>query len=91
MVAYKLAGIFTAFFGVVLTDSPRPRKYWNKKANVVGLQVADLVAYPITRHILDPNEPNLAYDTIKNNIYSENTKQIGIKLIPHQEKKDCQN
>ena len=62
-----------------------------KKANVIGLQVADLVAYPITRHILDPNEPNLAYDTIKNNIYSENTKQIGIKLIPHQEKKDCQN
>lgn len=53
--------------------------------------MADLVAYPITRHILDPNEPNLAYDTIKNNIYSENTKQIGIKLIPHQEKKDCQN
>ena len=29
MVAYKLAGIFTAFFGVVLTNSPRPRKYWN--------------------------------------------------------------
>lgn len=62
-----------------------------KKANVIGLQIADLVAYPITRHILDPNEPNLAYDTIKNNIYSENMKQIGIKLIPHQEKKDCQN
>ena len=62
-----------------------------KKANVVGLQVADLVAYPITRHILDPNEPNMAYEIIKNNIYSENTKQIGIKLIPHQEKKDCQN
>lgn len=62
-----------------------------KKANVIGLQIADLVAYPITRHILDPNEPNLAYYTIKNNIYSENMKQIGIKLIPHQEKKDCQN
>lgn len=62
-----------------------------KKANVIGLQIADLVAYPITRHILDSNEPNLAYDTIKNNIYSENMKQIGIKLIPHQEKKDCQN
>ena len=62
-----------------------------KKANIVGLQVADLVAYPITRHILDPNEPNMAYDVIRNNIYTENLKQIGIKIIPHEQKKDCQN
>lgn len=53
-----------------------------KKANVIGLQVADLVAYPITRHILDPNEPNMAYEIIKNNIYAENQKQVGIKIIP---------
>lgn len=54
-----------------------------KKANVVGLQVADLVAYPITRHILDENEPNMAYDVIKENIYTENMKQVGIKIIPN--------
>jgi hypothetical protein len=42
-------------------------------------------------YIDECGDHNLAYDTIKNNIYSENTKQIGIKLIPHQEKKDCQN
>lgn len=53
-----------------------------KKANVIGLQVADLVAYPVTRHILDPNEPNMAYEVIKDNIYTENMKQIGIKVIP---------
>lgn len=53
-----------------------------KKANVIGLQVADLVAYPITRHILDPNEPNMAYKVIKDNIYTENMKQVGIKIIP---------
>ncbi len=62
-----------------------------KKANVIGLQVADLVAYPITRHILDANEPNMAYDIIKSNIYTENLKQIGIKIIPSEQKKDCQN
>lgn len=62
-----------------------------KKANVIGLQIADLVAYPITRHILDSNEPNLAYEIIKNNIYTENMKQIGIKILPSTEKKDCQN
>ena len=37
------------------------------------------------------NIDNINNDIIKNNIYNENTKQIGIKLIPHQEKKDCQN
>lgn len=44
--------------------------------------MADLVAYPLTRHILDPNEPNMAYEVIKDNIYSENMKQVGIKIIP---------
>ena len=35
--------------------------------------------------------PNMAYDIIRNNIYTENLKQIGIKIIPHEQKKDCQN
>jgi hypothetical protein len=55
-----------------------------KKANVIGLQVADLVAYPITRHLLDPTEPNMAYDVIKDNIYAENEKKLGIKILPCQ-------
>lgn len=46
------------------------------------LQVADLVAYPITRHILDPNEPNMAYEIIKDNIFVEDGKQRGIKIVP---------
>ncbi len=53
-----------------------------KKANVIGLQVADLIAYPVTRHILDPNEPNMAYDIIKDNIFVEDGKQRGIKIVP---------
>ncbi len=63
----------------------------SKKANVIGLQVADLVAYPITRHLLDPNEPNLAYEIIKGNIYQQNNKMTGIKIVPEEQKKDCQN
>jgi len=62
-----------------------------KKANVIGLQVADLVAYPITRHLLDPDEPNMAYEIIKDNIYTQNNKLIGIKIVPEEQKKDCQN
>ena len=29
------------------------------------------------------DEPNMAYEIIKNNIYTENLKQVGIKIIPH--------
>ena len=74
--------------GTYWTSAERLRQYAKsfkllpKKANVIGLQVADLVAYPVTRHILDPNEPNMAYEVIKDNIYSENMKQVGIKIIP---------
>jgi len=63
----------------------------SKKANAIGLQIADLVAYPITRHLLDPNEPNLAYEIIKDSIYTQNNKQIGIKIVPEDQKKDCLN
>lgn len=33
----------------------------DKRCNSAGLQVADLVARPIGRHILDPTQPNRAY------------------------------
>lgn len=74
--------------GTYWVSSERLRNYAKKfsllpkKANVIGLQVADLIAYPITRHILDPNEPNMAYDIIKGNIFVEDGKQRGIKIVP---------
>lgn len=34
------------------------------KCNSAGLQVADLVARPVGRHILDPAQPNRAYDIL---------------------------
>ena len=74
--------------GTYWVSSERLRNYAKKflmlpkKANVIGLQVADLVAYPITRHILDPNEPNMAYDIIKDNIFVEDGRQRGIKIVP---------
>ena len=74
--------------GTYWVTSERLRSYAKKfamlpkKANVIGLQVADLIAYPITRHILDPNEPNMAYEIIKDNIFVEDGKQRGIKIVP---------
>ena len=53
-----------------------------KKADINCLQIADLIAYPITRHILDPDAVNFPYEIISSNIYTENGKTIGLKVIP---------
>lgn len=54
-----------------------------KKDNIIGLQLADLIAYPITRHVLDPKAPNPAYDVISDKIYSYKGAVLGMKIIPH--------
>ncbi len=57
-------------------------KFKPKKDNINGLQIADLVAYPITRHIIDPEMVNLAYGILERNIYMEGDKMMGLKVIP---------
>jgi len=37
----------------------------DKKHNSTGLQLADLVAHPIGRHVVKPDQPNRAYDTLE--------------------------
>ena len=37
----------------------------DKKTNSAGLQLADLTARPIGRHVLDPTQPNRAWDIIE--------------------------
>lgn len=53
-----------------------------KKENINGLQLSDLVAYPISRHVLDPNAVNFAYDIIESKIFRKNKKRYGIKVFP---------
>ena len=53
-----------------------------KQDNIIGLQVADLIAYPITRYILDENAVNLSFDIIKRNIYTKGDKLYGMKVFP---------
>lgn len=52
-----------------------------KTANIIGLQIADLVAYPIACHILRPDVSNLAFDIIRKNIYLSEGKELGLKVI----------
>ena len=55
-----------------------------KRDNDCGLQLADLCAYPIARHIMNNSEPNPAFDVIKPKIQSGARGYIGygIKIFP---------
>lgn len=54
-----------------------------KSQDVVGLQVADLIAYPLTRYILDEQAANPAFEIVKDNIYTdERGKLYGLKIFP---------
>ncbi|HEY5610214.1 MAG TPA: DUF3800 domain-containing protein, partial [Thermoanaerobaculia bacterium] len=56
-----------------------------KAANVPGLQVADLIARPIGRHILDPRQPNRAFEVIERKLDRSPSGAIsgwGLKVFP---------
>ena len=55
----------------------------NKKDNVIGLQIADLIAYPVTIHLLYPDRSNPSYKAVCNNIFQDNGVLLGQKVIPH--------
>ncbi len=54
-----------------------------KRDNIISLQLADLIAYPITKHVLEPKAFNPAYDVISDKIYSYKGAVLGMKIIPH--------
>lgn len=53
-----------------------------KLKNINGLQLADLVAYPIARYVGDKARANPAFDIIKPKIYSRGSKLFGLKEFP---------
>ena len=55
----------------------------NKKDNLIGLQIADLIAYPITIHLLHPERYNPSYEAVNHNIFQDNGVLLGQKIIPH--------
>jgi hypothetical protein len=44
-------------------------KFHNKRDNIIGLQIADLNAYPLARHLLNPKEPYIPFKILENKIY----------------------
>ena len=60
--------------------------FLSKKQDVTGLQLADLIAYPITQYLLYPDRVNIAFDVMKGNINVSEGKMLGLKVIPRPEK-----
>lgn len=74
--------------GTGYVDSARLKSYnididfKDKKDNDNGLQLADLVAYPIARYILDEERANPALEIIKDKFYTKDGKRYGLKIFP---------
>ena len=53
-----------------------------KHKNDIGIQIADLCAYPLVSYIRNPKEPNSAFDILKQKIYQKDDKLYGFKIHP---------
>jgi len=74
------------------TDSARFRRLFDTNLGVrhktdyeIGIEIADLCAYPIAKYVLNNNEPNLPFDIIKPKLRANSRGDVvgyGIKIFP---------
>jgi len=60
-------------------------EFFAKRENILGLQIADLTAYPLARHILRPEEPYIPFKIIEKKIYCDKNGKYdgwGLKIFP---------
>ncbi len=60
-------------------------EFKKKKENDCGLQMADLCAYPVARHIINPKEPYPAYDIVEKKFRKNSSGSFvgyGLKIFP---------
>jgi Protein of unknown function (DUF3800) len=60
-------------------------RFMDKKHNSTGLQIADLVAHPIGRHVIKPDQENRAFQLIEPKLRRSaqgKTKGYGLKVFP---------
>ncbi len=58
-----------------------PLVFRSKMDNIVGIQIADLCAYPCARHVLAPGKPNMAFEAIHGHLYRREG-VFGMKVFP---------
>lgn len=55
----------------------------DKKSNGAGLQIADLVAHPIGRHVINPMQENRSYNVLEKKFHKyPNHDGKGLKIFP---------
>ena len=60
-------------------------EFKKKKENDCGLQIADLCAYPVARHIINPNEPYPPYNIVEKKFRKNSSGSFmgyGLKIFP---------
>ena len=57
-------------------------RFFDKKEDIAGLQIADLAAYPIARYVIDPTRANPAFDIVQDKFYTRQGKRYGLKVYP---------
>ena len=57
-------------------------EFIDKKDNSIGLQLSDLLAYPIARYAIDNERANPAFDILYDKIYKKGNKLLGLKTFP---------
>jgi hypothetical protein len=60
-------------------------RFMDKRHNSTGLQFADLVAHPVARRVITPDQPNRAYDIIEKKLRKDskgNANGYGLKIFP---------
>lgn len=65
-----------------LNDYALKITFRDKRENINGLQLADLVAYPIARYVIEPKRANPAFDIVEGKIYTKGGKRYGLKIFP---------
>lgn len=60
-------------------------RFMDKRHNSAGLQVADLLAHPVARHVIAPNQPNRAYELLESKFRRSAAGKVagyGLKIFP---------
>lgn len=71
--------------GSDVSATPFEMRILSKKANAEGMQLADLVAHPVARHVLKPDQPNQAFDIIQTKLMVNGRGRyegVGLKVFP---------
>jgi hypothetical protein len=55
-----------------------PLIFRRKQDNIAGIQLADLCAHPTVRHLLKPNNKNLAYESVRTHFYEG--EELGLEI-----------